>query len=94
MKNQNTKLAAFVAAGVMAAFAADQAEAGKHIGQNLSTPCDTFVANCQRLNPNPELCPFLLSFAKEHDGDWASAAALSTLPHPFRRPPRYGRCSL
>jgi hypothetical protein len=55
MKNQNTKLAAFVAAGAMAAFAAAQADAA-NLGRNLHTPCDVFVANCQRLNPNPELC--------------------------------------
>jgi hypothetical protein len=60
MKNQNTKLAAFVAAGAMAAFAAAQADAA-NLGRNLHTPCDVFVANCQRLNPNPELCPFLLT---------------------------------
>jgi hypothetical protein len=52
MKNQNTKLAAFVAAGAMAAFAAAQADAA-NIGRNLHTPCDVFVANCQRLNPIP-----------------------------------------
>jgi hypothetical protein len=78
MKNQSTKLATFAAAA-MVAFAAPADAA--NIGRNV------FLANCQRLNANPELCPFLLTWAKEHDGDWATPAALSTLPHPFTKPP-------
>jgi hypothetical protein len=91
MKNQSTKLATFAAAA-MVAFAAPADAA--NIGRNVPTSCDVFLANCQRLNANPELCPFLLTWAKEHDGDWATPAALSTLPHPFTKPPRYGRCAL
>jgi hypothetical protein len=96
MKNLNNKSTIFTAAAAVV-FAAAPADAA-NIGRNLPPSCQSFVANCQNRNPNPELCQFLFGWAQKHNGDWATPDALGYVQqqagHSFKRPPRYNVCTL
>jgi hypothetical protein len=68
MKNRNT---AFAAAAMLTIATAAPADAAS-IGRNIPDPCLAYVAGCQRLNANPELCQLLFDWAQAHNGDWAT----------------------
>jgi len=76
MKSQKTKLAAFAAAAAMVTFATAAPADAASIGRNIPDPCLAYVAGCQRLNANPELCQLLFDWARAHNGDWATPRAV------------------
>ena len=79
MKSQKTKLAAFAAAAAMVTFATAAPADAASIGRNIPDPCAAYVAGCQRLNANPELCQLLFDWAQAHNGDWATPERLIPL---------------
>jgi hypothetical protein len=97
MKSQKTKLAAFAAAAAMVTFATAAPADAASIGRNIPDPCAAYVAGCQRLNANPELCQHLFDWAESHGGEWASPDALNNAAqvggHPFKHPPHYRICT-
>ena len=94
MKKRDSKTVAFAA--LMVAFAAAPADAAS-IGRNIPDPCSAYLAGCQRLNANPELCQHLYDWAESHGGEWANPDAFNYVTqvagHSFKHPPRYRVCT-